>query len=133
MVQSYVHSYETTGQPIALAFAAMFSRHAGMLALSDGVLVLSTSFCVLFARLLQKRRINYYGAGLAIQHTFQALVLATAVTWTFHRFVAQLHVLLLSFLPRSQTMAMGAVRLPHASLVCTFGSHNTPITLSYLF
>ncbi|KZS94411.1 MBOAT-domain-containing protein [Sistotremastrum niveocremeum HHB9708] len=84
-VQSYIHSYEATGQPIALAFAAMFSRHAGMLALSDGVLVLSTSFCVFFARLLQKRWISYYGAGLAIQHTFQALVLATAVTWTFHR------------------------------------------------
>lgn len=88
-VQSYIHSYEATGQPIALAFAAMFSRHAGMLALSDGVLVLSTSFCVFFARLLQKRWISYYGAGLAIQHTFQALVLATAVTWTFHR---QVHI-----------------------------------------
>jgi sterol O-acyltransferase len=84
-LQSYVRTYETSGHPIALAFAAMFSQHALPLALSDALLVFSTTFSVLFAIALKRNTINYYQSGIIIQHTFQAIVLLSAVTWTFNR------------------------------------------------
>lgn len=86
VVQNFVTSYEKHGYPIEMAFAAMFSRHAMALALSDGVLVLSTGFSVPFALALKKGWINYYSTGVIIQHTFQTLVLGIAVTWTFNRY-----------------------------------------------
>ena len=86
VVQNYVTSYEKQGYPIELAFAAMFSQDAITLALSDGVLVLSTGFCVLLATALKKDIINYYYTGVTLQHTFQALVLGVAVFWTFNRY-----------------------------------------------
>lgn len=85
VVQNYVSSYEKSGYPIELAFAATMSRHSLALALSDAVLVLSTGFCVLFAKALQKNWIDYYGTGLVIQHVFQTLVISIAVPWTFNR------------------------------------------------
>lgn len=85
VVQNYVVSMEKNGYPIELAFAAMFSRHALTLALSDAVLVLSTTFCVPFAIALKKGWFNHSPWGVVIQQTFQTLVLAGAVTWTFNR------------------------------------------------
>lgn len=87
IVQSYIRTYEESGKPIALAFAQMFSRHAGTLAISDGLIVFSTGFCVLFGKALKNRWIDYHGSGLMIQHTYQTLLLALAVTWTFDRYV----------------------------------------------
>lgn len=87
VVQNYVTSYEKQGYPIELAFAAMFSQDAITLALSDGVLVLSTGFSVLFATTLKKNIINYYFTGVIIQLTFQTLVLSIAILWTFNRHV----------------------------------------------
>ena len=84
-MQNYLVSIEKNGYPIEMAFAAMFSRHAFTLALSDAVLVLSTGFSVPFSIALKKGWLNYYSWGLVIQHTFQALVLGVAVTWTFNR------------------------------------------------
>ncbi|EJD07524.1 MBOAT-domain-containing protein [Fomitiporia mediterranea MF3/22] len=85
VIQNYVVTMEKNGYPIEMAFAAMFSRHAFTLALSDGVLVLSTGFCVPFAIALKKGWLNFSPWGVVIQHTFQTLVLAVAVTWTFKR------------------------------------------------
>lgn len=85
VVQNYIVSFEKHGYPIEMAFAAMFSRHALTLALSDAVLVLSTGFSVPFAIALKKGWITYYPVGVIIQHTFQTLVLLVAVTWTFNR------------------------------------------------
>jgi sterol O-acyltransferase len=85
IVQSYIRTYEASGQPIALAFARMFSRHALALAISDGLVVLSTGFSVIFAKALKNGRIDYYRGGWLIQHTYQTLLLALAVTWTFNR------------------------------------------------
>lgn len=87
VVQNYVISYEKQGYPIELAFAAMFSQDAITLALSDGVLVLSTGFSVLFGVALKKNIINYYYTGVIAQFTFQTLILCIAVFWTFNRYV----------------------------------------------
>ncbi|TFK39815.1 MBOAT, membrane-bound O-acyltransferase family-domain-containing protein [Crucibulum laeve] len=84
-VQTYIRSIETSGRPLKLDFAAMFSQDAITLALSDAVLVLSTGICVPFAMALKKGWIRYYWTGLIIQHLLQTTILFTAITWTFNR------------------------------------------------
>ncbi|KAG2011805.1 sterol O-acyltransferase, variant 2 [Coprinopsis cinerea AmutBmut pab1-1] len=84
-VQTYVRSIETSGKPLDLNFAAMFSQDAITLALSDLVLVLCTGICVPFAIALKNEWIQYYWTGVIIQHLIQSSVLAAAVTWTFNR------------------------------------------------
>lgn len=84
-IRTYVISFEQTGEPLSLGFASMFSRDATTLALSDAVLVGSTLLCVPFAKALQSGWIQYNYAGVILQHTFQATLLALAVTWTFNR------------------------------------------------
>ena len=85
MVQNYVKSFELHGYPIELAFAAMFSRDAKTLALSDAALVLTTGLCVPFAKALKRGWVKYYWTGAAIQYIFQFSVLIAAVNWTFNR------------------------------------------------
>lgn len=63
----------------------MFSKDAITLALSDAVLVGSTSICVVFAKAISAGWIRYYWTGLAMQHIFQTTVLIIAVGWTFNR------------------------------------------------
>lgn len=87
VVQNYMVSFEKNGYPIELAFAAMFSRDAFTLAISDGVLALATGFCVPFALALRKGWLNFSTWGMVLQHTYQTLFLFAAVTWTFNRCV----------------------------------------------
>jgi sterol O-acyltransferase len=68
-----------------LRFAALLSQDAWTLALSDGVLVLSTGICVPFAWALKKRYIHYYWAGVVIQHALQTGILFGAIYWAYHR------------------------------------------------
>ncbi|KAJ3999944.1 MBOAT, membrane-bound O-acyltransferase family-domain-containing protein [Lentinula boryana] len=84
-VRTYVRSIETNGHALNLAFATMFSKDAITLALSDAVLVGSTSICVLFAKAISAGWIRYYWTGVIIQHIFQTTVLVIAVGWTFNR------------------------------------------------
>ncbi|KAG6831097.1 hypothetical protein H0H92_012774 [Tricholoma furcatifolium] len=84
-VRVYVRGIESHGRPLNLAFATMFSQDLVTLAISDAVLVLSTSVCVPFALALKKRWIKYYWFGMVIQHIFQTSVLCAAITWTFNR------------------------------------------------
>ncbi|KAL0953816.1 hypothetical protein HGRIS_004996 [Hohenbuehelia grisea] len=84
-VRTYIRSMETNGYILNLRFASQFSRDAITLALSDAALVLSTSICVPFAKAISKGWIQYYPAGVIIQHTIQTLVLFTAIIWTFNR------------------------------------------------
>ncbi|KAJ3928550.1 MAG: MBOAT, membrane-bound O-acyltransferase family-domain-containing protein [Lentinula lateritia] len=84
-VRTYVRSIETNGHALNLAFATMFSKDAITLALSDAVLVGSTSICVVFAKAISAGWIRYYWTGLAMQHIFQTTVLIIAVGWTFNR------------------------------------------------
>lgn len=87
-VQTYISSFEKHGYALSMAFATMFSRHAISLALTDAILVGSTAFCVLFAKALSTGLIKYYWAGVVIQHCFQTMVLACAITWTFNQCVS---------------------------------------------
>ncbi|KNZ74514.1 putative sterol O-acyltransferase 1 [Termitomyces sp. J132] len=84
-VRVYVRGIESNGRPLNLAFATMFSQDLLTLAISDAVLVLSTSLCVPFAFALHKRWINYYWTGLVLQHIYQTAVLVAAIIWTFNR------------------------------------------------
>lgn len=86
-VRTYITSFETTGSPLNFAFATMISRDAITLAISDGVLVLTTGLCVPFAKAISKGWINYYWTGMVLQHILQTTILFTAVTWTFNRCV----------------------------------------------
>lgn len=83
--RTYIEGIEANGAPLNLQFAALFSRHALPLALSDLILVLSTGVCVPFAKLLAKGYIKYHWTGVIIQHTWQAMVLGITVKWTFDR------------------------------------------------
>ncbi|KAF9647429.1 MBOAT-domain-containing protein [Thelephora ganbajun] len=83
MTRTYIEGIEANGTPLNLQFATLFSRHALPLALSDATLVLSTGVCVPFAKLLAKDYIKYHWTGVIIQHSWQTLVLAITVKWTF--------------------------------------------------
>ncbi|KAF8845114.1 MBOAT-domain-containing protein [Paxillus ammoniavirescens] len=84
-VQTYISSLEANGYALSFAFATMFSRHAVAVALSDGVLVLTTALCVPFAKAISKGWARYYGAGAVVQHIFQTCILVAVITWTYHR------------------------------------------------
>ncbi|KAH6915930.1 sterol O-acyltransferase [Coprinopsis sp. MPI-PUGE-AT-0042] len=84
-VRTYIRSIETSGEPLSLAFAAMFSQDALGLALSDAALVLSTGICVPYAIALKKGWIQYYWIGVALQHLIQTSILTATVVWTFNR------------------------------------------------
>ncbi|RDB20828.1 Sterol O-acyltransferase 2 [Hypsizygus marmoreus] len=85
VLRVYVHGIETSGRPLDFGFASMFSEDAIVLAISDAVLVLSTSLCVPFALAMKKRWFMYHWTGVIIQHLFQIIVLTIAITWTFNR------------------------------------------------
>jgi sterol O-acyltransferase len=84
-LQTYIRGLETTGQPLPMAFARMFSRDARTLALSDAVMVATTGLCVPFVKIISKRWIRYYWTGFILQMIFQSIYLSVTVTWTFNR------------------------------------------------
>ena len=85
-VRTYVRSLETSGKAMSLEFAKyMFSEDTITLFVSDGVLVLSTIVCVLFAKAVASGWIKYYHTGTILQHLWQTAVLFIAITWAFHR------------------------------------------------
>ena len=121
VVQNYIVSFEKNGYPIELAFAAMFSRDAFTLAISDGVLVLATGICVPFATALRKGWLNFSPWGLVLQHTYQTLFLFAAVTWTFNRYAVSLATCY--NLPSSDAVSEGnGLGCNQASSLCTRSS-----------
>ncbi|KAJ7696587.1 MBOAT, membrane-bound O-acyltransferase family-domain-containing protein [Mycena rosella] len=84
-VSTYIKSFETSGSALNLRFAAMFSRDAITLAISDAGLVSATALCVPFAKAVSKGWIRYYWTGVILQHTLQTLALVSAISWTFNR------------------------------------------------
>lgn len=73
------------GTALSWTFGRLITRDALVLAVSDGVMVLTMFFCVFFVKALQARWFSYYWTGVIIQHTFQTLYLAAAVWWGYHR------------------------------------------------
>ncbi|KXN87421.1 putative sterol O-acyltransferase 1 [Leucoagaricus sp. SymC.cos] len=84
-VRTYINSIEAYGVPLNLDFAMTFSQDAVTLAISDFFLVMSTGFCVPFAKALSRGWIPYYWVGLTLQHILQTTILFTTITWTFNR------------------------------------------------
>ncbi|KAI0310401.1 MBOAT, membrane-bound O-acyltransferase family-domain-containing protein [Amylostereum chailletii] len=84
-MRTYIRSFQDHGRPLNLELATLFSRDARVLALSDAVLVLSTSICVPFAKAVRNGWIKYYWTGVALQHLLQTFILFAAVKWTFNR------------------------------------------------
>lgn len=84
-IRTYIRSIEEHGYPLEGAFFSMFSRDAITLALSDGVLILSTGICVPVAKAIQTGWIRYYWTGVVLQHLWQTFVLFTVIEWTFNR------------------------------------------------
>ncbi|KAH8833135.1 MBOAT, membrane-bound O-acyltransferase family-domain-containing protein [Flagelloscypha sp. PMI_526] len=84
-VRTYIRSIETEGHALNLRFATMFSQDAIVLAICDGILVLSTGISVIFSKMIANGWIRYYWLGAALQHAIQTSILAVTVTWTYHR------------------------------------------------
>lgn len=110
----------------------MFSRHALSLAISDGILVLSTGLSVPFAIALKKGWLNYYGMGLVIQHTMQTVILFSAITWTFNRQVSVHLVLNPVFTFRRKWPWVQSGFLTLHSLVMIMKMHSYMATNGYL-
>lgn len=85
ILRTFVTSYEQNGYPLSLAFASLFSRDAKTLALSDGLMVLSTGLCVPFIKVIQRGWIRYWPLGATLQYFWLTATLVGAITWTFNR------------------------------------------------
>lgn len=68
-----------------MTFWTLFSKDAIVLAISDGVLVGSLFLCVPYAKALKRRWFRYSPTGLIIQHSWQALMLASVIKWARYR------------------------------------------------
>lgn len=120
-MREYVRGIETSGRPLNLRFATMFSQDAIVLAISDGILVLSTGLCVPFAIALKKGWIKYYWTGVVLQHLLQTSILFTAITWTFNRQVypfqsSRMIYKPIFYKPLFQPMAMGSIGVSYFAL-----------------
>ncbi|CAO1631338.1 unnamed protein product [Sympodiomycopsis kandeliae] len=85
MLNTFYSSFLSTGKIISLTFANLFSKDAGVLALSDGVLVGSLFFGVPFAKGLKRGWFKYWPTGAIIQHTWQGAMLGCVVKWARYR------------------------------------------------
>ncbi|EJT97603.1 MBOAT-domain-containing protein [Dacryopinax primogenitus] len=85
IIRTFITSYEQNGYPLSLAFASLFSRDAKTLALSDGVLVLSTGMSVLLMKAVKRGWFRYWPFGAVLHYTWMVFTLVAAITWTFNR------------------------------------------------
>ena len=89
-----------------MTFATLMSRDAGILAVSDGVLVLSTFLSVAFIKVLHRFRLPYAGGIYALQLLWYVGLLYGVIEWIQVRYVFRL----------TQRMALGPVWLLCAAL-----------------
>lgn len=85
MLNTFYTSFTSTGQVISLTFATLLSKDAGVLALSDGILVGSLFLCVPFAKALKHGWIRYWPTGSIIQHAWQGAMLGCVIKWARYR------------------------------------------------
>lgn len=86
-VRTAVESYDATGSILGLTFGRLISRDGLVLAISDAILVASTSLSFFFIKAIQRGWIRYNAVGLTIQHVLQGFFLAIPVFWAFQRCV----------------------------------------------
>lgn len=87
VLQAFITSFESTGQVLSLAFAAMMSRDGGMLAISDAVLVLSTFAVVPLVKVLHHYRVRYGAAFFPVQLAWYLALVVGVTKWTYVRYV----------------------------------------------
>lgn len=85
MLNTFYHSFADTGSIISLTFANLLYRDAGVLALSDGVLVSSLFLCVPYVKALKRGWFRYWPAGALFQHAWQGAMLACVIKWARYR------------------------------------------------
>ncbi|KAK4689379.1 sterol O-acyltransferase, partial [Tremellales sp. Uapishka_1] len=84
-LRTSAQSWEENRQILSPAFGRLITRDALVLAISDGIMVLTSVLCVPFVKALQYRYFSYYYTGLVLQHMFQTAYLGLAVWWGYHR------------------------------------------------
>jgi sterol O-acyltransferase len=94
-VRTSLQSWEDNRTPLSWTFGRLITGDALVLAISDGLMVLTMFLCVPFVKVcrnvitkgqaLQHRVFSYYYTGLIIQHMFQAVYLGIAIWWGYYR------------------------------------------------
>lgn len=84
-IRTFVQSQDATGSVLSLQFATLLSEDLLGLMLSEIVLFSGSLLAVPLVKAIQHGWIKYEWTGVVIQHTYQALMLAVAVKWTFDR------------------------------------------------
>ncbi|WVQ74464.1 hypothetical protein IAR50_004065 [Cryptococcus sp. DSM 104548] len=84
-LRTTIESWEENRTPLSWTFGRLITGDALVLAISDGIMVLSMFLCVPFVKALQYGWLEYNWTGSVIQHVFQSLYLAIAVWWGYHR------------------------------------------------
>ena len=85
VLNTFYTSFSDTGQVLSLTFATLFSRDAGMLALSDGILIGSLFLCVPFAKVCKRGWVRYWPTAVVFQHLWQATLLGLVIKWARYR------------------------------------------------
>ena len=84
-LRTSIESWEQNRTPLSWNFGRLITRDALVLALSDGIMMITSFLCVPFVKALQHRWISYYWTGAIIQHVFQTTYLFVAIWWGYHR------------------------------------------------
>jgi sterol O-acyltransferase len=84
-IRTFVQSQEATGSLLSLQFATLLSEDLLGLMLSEVVLFCASLLAVPLVKAIQYGWVKYEWTSVAIQHTYQTLMLAAAIKWTFDR------------------------------------------------
>ncbi|KAG8870642.1 hypothetical protein FRC20_011520 [Serendipita sp. 405] len=84
-VKTIVYHHKETGSLLSLTFANVMSKDLFSLLLSEMVLTFTSLFAVVLVKAFKRGYVRYYWTGVVIQHVYQTIMLAAAITWTFNR------------------------------------------------
>lgn len=84
-LRTFAQSQDATGSLLSLQFATLLSEDLLGLMLSELGLFSASLLAVPLVKAIQHGWVKYEWTGVAIQHTYQTLMLAAAVKWTFDR------------------------------------------------
>lgn len=106
VLNSFITSFQKTGEVLSMTFASLMSRDAGILALSDAVLVLSTFLCVPLVRAMHRYHWRYGHRVVYVQYVWHVVLLAAVIRWMRVRYVTH---------SRPQRLALGPVGILRAA------------------
>lgn len=85
VLNAFYISFERTGEVLSMTFAALISRDAWMLMLSDAIMVLSLFLCVPFVKLLYTLRLHYWPTFAIFQYVWELGLLGCVIVWARYR------------------------------------------------